>query len=226
MVFNFESRESDSSYVDFLWQTRTHQAGPTFTSTAGTNWEIVLTRMQGETTLTVRGPETKASPAAIPEDAEIFGIVFKMGTFMPHLPPRDLVNTGINLPDAGAQSIWLKGSAWELPTFDNADVFINRLVRDGLLAFEPVVDAALQGETNYLSLRSVQRRFVQVTGLTHSAIRQIYRAKEAAALLENGTPILDTVVELGYSDQSHLTRSLKHLLGQTPTQIIGIRKAR
>src|SRR6187402_2782841 len=128
MVFNFESRQSDSSYVDFLWQTRTHQVGPSFNSTAGTNWEIVLTRMQDKTTLTVRGPETKASPADVPENAEIFGMVFKMGTFMPHLPPSELVNKGINLPDAGAQSIWLKGSAWELPNFDNADVFINRLV--------------------------------------------------------------------------------------------------
>jgi AraC-like DNA-binding protein len=226
VVFSFEYQPPESPYVDFIWRTRTDQAGPSFTSTAEINWEIVVTKIQGKTTLTVRGPETKASTAAIPEEAEIFGIVFKMGTYMPHLPARGLVNGGINLPDAGAAAIWLKGSAWEVPTFNNADVFINRLLRQGLLGHEPVVDAALQGETNYLSLRSVQRRFVQVTGLTHSAIRQIQRAKQAAVLLGQGTPILDTVSDLGYSDQSHLTRSLKHFLGQTPTQIIGLRKAK
>lgn len=226
MVFSFEFQQPTSPVVETIWRTRTDQAGPSFTSTAETNWEIVITKMLGQITLTVRGPETKASTAAIPEDAEIFGMVFKMGTYMPHLPPRELVNGGINLPDAGAASIWLKGAAWELPTYENADVFINRLMRQGLLEREPVISAALEGETNYLSLRSIQRRFVHVTGLTHSAIRQINRAKEATALLESGTPILDTVSELGYSDQAHLTRSLKHFMGRTPSQITSILKAK
>ena len=33
-------------------------------------------------------------------------------------------------------------------------------------------------------------------------------------------PILDTVEEAGYFDQSHLTRSLKQWVGHTPAQII------
>jgi AraC-like DNA-binding protein len=38
--------------------------------------------------------------------------------------------------------------------------------------------------------------------------------------LKQGVSILDTVYEAGYFDQAHLTRSLKHLIGQTPAQII------
>jgi AraC-like DNA-binding protein len=38
-------------------------------------------------------------------------------------------------------------------------------------------------------------------------------------LLQQGVSILDTVYEVGYADQAHMTRSLKRLIGQTPTQI-------
>jgi AraC-like DNA-binding protein len=66
----------------------------------------------------------------------------------------------------------------------------------------------------------VQRRFLNATGLTHRAVRQIERAREAARLLARGTPILDTVVQLGYADQPHLTRALKRFAGQTPAQLL------
>jgi AraC-like DNA-binding protein len=79
----------------------------------------------------------------------------------------------------------------------------------------------LQQQLKDLSLRSVQRRFRRATGLTQCAVRQIERAREAVALLEQGRAILDIVDLAGYADQSHLTRSLKHLIGQTPAQIMG-----
>ena len=74
-----------------------------------------------------------------------------------------------------------------------------------------------------MSLRSIQRRFLRITGLTQRDIRSIERAQQAAVLLGSGKPILDTVYEAGYADQQHMTHSLKHLLGQTPAQIAGIR---
>jgi methylphosphotriester-DNA--protein-cysteine methyltransferase len=46
------------------------------------------------------------------------------------------------------------------------------------------------------------------------------RAQRAAALLEQGVSILDTVHEVGYFDQPHLTKSLKCFVGKTPAQII------
>src|SRR5206468_4004694 len=103
---------------------------------------------------------------------------------------------------------------------ENADTFVDRLVRDGLLAREPVVEAALHGRLNELSLRSVQRRFLRATGLTHGTVFQIKRAHQAAALLQQGVSILDTVDQAGYADQPHLTRSLKRFLGHTPAHVI------
>lgn len=224
MSFSFDYRPSDSSLVEMIWRTQS-KGGGSFISSAATNWEMVVTRQNGQTTLTVRGPETKASPAPIPENAEFFGIVFKLGTFMPHLPPASLLDGGIHLPLATSKSFWLNGSAWQFPDFENADTFINRLVRNDLLVRDEIVQAVLHDQEPDLSIRTIRRRFLRATGLTHSDIRQIERARRAVTLLEQGHSILDTVCEAGYFDQPHLTRSLKQLIGQTPAQIIATQKS-
>jgi hypothetical protein len=181
---------------------------------------MVVTRYMGKTNFTLRGPETRATPADFPEGAEFFGIVFKHGVFMPHLPLTRIMNRNdITLPEATNQSFWLLGSAWQFPSYDNADVFVNRMLRDNLLVRDPVVDAVLQGYPPQMSLRTLQRRFLQSTGLTYKAMQQIERARKAATLLEQGIPIIDAAYETGYFDQSHLTNSLKRFIGQTPAQI-------
>ena len=180
----------------------------------------MITPFNGKTMITARGPETKASEADFPADAEFFGITFNLGTFMPHLPVRTLLDRqDATLPEASSNSFWLHGSAWELPTFENADVFVERLVRQGILVRDSVVESAIQGHTPDMSIRSLQYRFLQATGLTHKTIQQIERARSAVSLLERGTPILDTAFELGYFDQAHLTNSLKRFIGKTPAQI-------
>jgi methylphosphotriester-DNA--protein-cysteine methyltransferase len=83
-------------------------------------------------------------------------------------------------------------------------VFVDRLVRQGILVRDPVVEAAIRGHTPDTSVRSLQYRFSRATGLTHKTIRQIERARSAISLLEQGTPISDVALELGYFDQAHL----------------------
>lgn len=222
MELTFDEREPFSPYVEAIWRTRSDEAG-SFMSSATTNWEMVVMTYQGKTDIAVRGPETKATPADYPADAEFFGMIFKMGTFMPHLPVSTLLDRQDPiLPKAGEQSFWLHGSAWQFPTFDNADIFVHRLVRQGLVARDPVVEDVLAGQTPVLSLRSLQYRFLHTTGLAHNTIQQIERARQAVTLLQQGIPILDTVFELGYFDQPHLTRAVKRFYGQTPAQIARI----
>jgi hypothetical protein len=214
-----DARSADSSFVEMIWRTHSERAG-TFTSVAASNWEIVIVTFNSKTTITARGPETKASEADFPADAEFFGITFKLGSFMPHLPVRTLLDRqDVTLPEASSNSFWLHGSAWEFPTFENADAFVDRLIRQGILVHDPVVGAAIQGHTPDMSIRSLQYRFLQATGLTHKTIQQIKRARSAASLLEQGTPISDTTFELDYFDQAHLTNSLKRFVGETPAQI-------
>jgi methylphosphotriester-DNA--protein-cysteine methyltransferase len=114
----------------------------------------------------------------------------------------------------------LCGSAWHFPDYDNADTFVEHLVREGLLVREPAIDAALQGHLQDLSLRSIQRRFLQTAGVTQSTARQIERARYATLLLQQGVSIPDTIYEAGYFDQPHLTRALKYYIGQAPAQIV------
>lgn len=183
---------------------------------------MVVTRYNGNMFFTVRGPESKVTSRHVSSvGAEWFGIRFKLGTVMPHLPASGLVDDDLNLPDASSKSFWLQGSAWQFPDYDNADTFVDRLVRKGLLLRNPVVEGALKGELKDVSIRTARRHFLRTTGLTQNTIRQIERARYATILLQQGMSILDVVYEAGYFDQPHLTRSLKHFIGQTPAQLTG-----
>lgn len=218
MDFSFDERPSDSPLVEQVWRTHSERDS-SFVSRAVIQWELVIWRYNGSTHVTMRGPETHASLAESATGAEFFGITFKLGTFMPHLPVSQLVNNAIELPDANCGAFWLHNASWELPTFENADTFVNRLVRAELLVHDPLVASVLDDRPPDLSVRAVQYRFLRATGLTRNAIYQIERAKHAEALLERGMLIADVIDEAGYSDQPHLTRALKRLVGQTPAQI-------
>ncbi len=215
-----DERLSDSPFVERIWHAHSEGTDPLL-SIAQSRWQIVVTTYDGKMSLTVRGPETKATPLGdCPTDREWFGILFKLGTFLPHLPARNLVNGDLTLPQVTRKAVWLSGSTFQFPTYENADTFVHWLARKGLLVYEPVVGTALQGQLKDLSLRSVQRRFVQSTGVTHAAIRQIERARYATLLLKQGVSIIEAIHEAGYFDQAHLIRSMKYFIGQTPTQIL------
>jgi hypothetical protein len=110
MEFVFDARSANSSFVEMIWHTHSERAG-TFTSVAVSSWEMVITTFNGKTMITARGPETKASEADFPADAEFFGITFQLGTFMPHLPIKTLLDRqDATLPEASSNSFWLHGS--------------------------------------------------------------------------------------------------------------------
>ena len=223
MNIEYDERRSDSPYVERIWRTQSANSS-LFTSLAISHWFIVFWQQYGKNNIAIHGPETRAIVADIPEYADFLGVVFKHGTFMPDFPINQRVNSEVALPEAGSKSFWLNGSAWQFPDYDNIDTFINRLVKRDLLIREPIVDAAFHGQLPDLSSRSIQRRILRATGLTYNTIRQIERARKATILLQQGVSILDTVYQTGYSDQSHLTRSFKHFIGQTPSRIADISK--
>jgi hypothetical protein len=184
------------------------------------NWVMVAPRHKGKTFLTVRGPETQATTAECPADGEWIGIHFKLGTFMTSMPNGHLRDRNdVTLSGASGRSFWLNGSAWEYPTFENAETFVDRLVRQGLIAIDPCVGATLNGWQQTLSQRTEQRHFLRATGMTHATVRQIERARHSTRLLRSGTSIQEVVHEAGYFDQAHLTRSLNHFIGQTPAHV-------
>jgi hypothetical protein len=219
MFPDIEERPSDSPFVERIWRSDSEHAG-SFTSISAVCWSMVISKREGRIAVSLHGPKTGATDMDVPAQLEWFGIDFKPGTFMPHIPPGSVMDGNITLPEAADHAFWLCRSAWQFPNYENADTFVDRLVREDLLRCDPVVNAIHQGQSPPLSLRTVQYRFLRSTGLSQRAIRQIERARYATALLKQGVSIFDTVCEAGYSDQPHLTRSLKHFIGHTPAEIL------
>ncbi|GIH62269.1 helix-turn-helix domain-containing protein [Microbispora siamensis] len=218
MGLDIESRSSDSPYIERVWRSSSRDVEQ-MTAVATAHWDLVFWEHRGQVSASVQGPETRASQAPVPEDATFFGISFSLGTVMPHLPLGRLVDGSAEIPDTTHRSFWLKGSTWHLPDWDNAEAFVQRLVREGVVERDPLVAAVLRGASPDVSERTVQRRFLASTGLTRGAVRQIDRARRAAVLIQQGVPAHDMIHRLGYFDQPHLARSLSRYIGRTATQL-------
>jgi hypothetical protein len=219
MSIVYEERLSDSPYVETVTHGWTESDGSTVRP-AECRWHLVVVRQAGEARALAVGPWTGAGIASWGAGAEILWIRFALGTFLPHVPARNLLDTETVLPDATSKSFWLGGSARPFPDHENAEAFVERLVREGVLARDPVVSAASTGcPPQGLSPRTLRHRFLRATGLAQGAVHQVERANRAAAHLRRGVPIPDVVHEEGYFDQSHMTRSLKRWVGRTPARI-------
>jgi AraC-like DNA-binding protein len=214
----FEGRFSDSPYIDSVWR---GQIGKDYYAVcpADIHWNMLFQRYDGQVRVTVEGPTTQYISKTQTEGIEFLVITFRLGTFISSLRINNLLNTDMALPAAVRKAFWLDGFTWQLPDFDNVETFVERLVREDVLVYEPLVHEALQDQPLGWSPRTVRRRFLQATGLTPKAIEQIERARQARLLLEQGVPISDAAAQLGYADQPHLTRSLRRFVGQTPAQI-------
>ncbi len=218
-IFPIEDRTERSDFVERIWRTP-GVPDKAMISVAVPRWQIVVVKSsRAPTSVFVRGPETKASIVEIPQDAEFFGIEFKLGTFIPSLPVGTLVDIGRELDAVSRTKIDLAGSSWEIPNFENATDFVAHLAKAGALVRDPIVEQTLLRQPVAISERSMQRRFLRATGLTYGTVRQIERAKRTVALLAVGTGIQEAVEIAGYSDQAHMTRSLQRFLGKTPGKL-------
>jgi AraC-like DNA-binding protein len=213
-----EERLSDSPYVERVWYGVAEQSGD-FTAPADGRWELIVKKVDKQTSFVVSGPVSRPVAASFSEGMSILSIKFKLGTFMPNFPFAQLLDTQTFLPQARRDSFWLNGCTWQFPDYNNADTFADWLIHDNVLFHDPVVSEVLHNQPHYWSVHTVRRRFLKATGFTQNTLRQIERARFATELLTQGKTILDTVYEAGYFDQPHLTRALKHFTGQTPAQI-------
>ncbi|MFL1380744.1 hypothetical protein [Nocardiopsis protaetiae] len=216
MAVESEHRASDSPHVACVWRGRA-SGFETMTSVATSTWELVFWEDRGVMHASVRGPETAASAVELAGDSESLGITFAHGTVMPHLPR--LVDSAAESPHVTDRTFVLGGREWPIPDFDDAEALVARLVREGVISRDPLVDEVVWGGIARVGARSVQRRVAAATGLTQGAIRRIERAREAALLLGGGLAPLEVVHRLGYYDQPHLARSLQRFIGRTATRL-------
>ncbi|MGK5739306.1 helix-turn-helix domain-containing protein [Micromonospora sp. URMC 103] len=218
MGLRFTTRASDSPWIDTVW-TCTSEQVTRMTSVATVHWGLVFWKQEGGAYAAVSGPESRAGVAPVPADATFVGIEFALGTSLRAAPTPALVDRGVVLPDATPRTFRLDGARWETPGPDDAEALVDRLVRSGAVIRDPLVGDVRSGGCTDVSTRTVERRFRAATGLTQGAVRQIERAREAAALLAGGLASADVVGRLAYFDEPHLARALQRYVGRTARQL-------
>jgi AraC-like DNA-binding protein len=220
MLFSIDDRLSTSPFVERVWRCRSQHSG-SFLSLPEGNLELVITRLPDLRMVTLRGPVLRASLMECPPDGEWLAIRFPFGTYLPRLLPCELAqHDHVELPVLPNGRFWLSGLSWEIPTWDNAEDFVARLANAGVIARSQAADAAVAGDAQWLSKRSVERHVARSTGMALGMLQQILRVRRAVGMLADGYSILDATFEAGYHDQAHLTRSMKHLIGITPAELV------
>ncbi|MGP3933890.1 helix-turn-helix domain-containing protein [Nonomuraea sp. KM88] len=192
-----------------------------FSSAVKASSMIAFARGDRGMTVHVRGPETKGSSLTFPAGWEFFGVELRLGACLPLHPPSGLTDLRDALvPILPSGRILLGNRDWEMPTVQNIDVFVDRLVRAGLLSFDPLIDEIRHGERpRGMSERSAQIRFRRAVGISHRKLASIEQARHAAQLLMAGSSIADVVTAGGYYDQSQLARAMRWATGQTPGEL-------
>ncbi|MGW5670533.1 helix-turn-helix domain-containing protein [Micromonospora sp. NPDC003776] len=218
MGLRFTTRASDSAWIDTVW-TCTSEHVTEMTSVATACWGLVFWQREGRAYAAVSGPGTRTGTAPVPEGASFVGIEFAVGTSLRAVPAPALVDGGAELPDATRRSFRLAGVRWETPGPDDAEALVDRLVHDGAVIRDPLVAEIRRGRRPAVSTRTVERRFRAATGLTQGAVRQIERARHAAALLAAGVPAAEVISGLSYFDEPHLARALHRYVGRTARQL-------
>src|SRR5258708_3656631 len=129
MSFLFESRGSDSPYVEAVWRDRAGSDYAPICPASG-HWHLLFLKENGRGRVSVEGPLTRATPVSQDEGTEWFGVTFKLGTFLPSVPVRNLLDTRANLPLVAKKSFNLAHARWQFPDYENVETFVDRLVRE------------------------------------------------------------------------------------------------
>ncbi|WP_028924667.1 helix-turn-helix domain-containing protein [Pseudonocardia acaciae] len=220
MGLSFDAVAGELPLVQRVWSARC-DAATGFTSVVKSCSMLAFARTSGAVTAHLRGPETRATRMTCPEGTEFFGVDLRLGAYLPLFPPSGLadLNDAV-LPTLSGGRIVLDNRDWEMPTERNVDVFVNRLVRAGLLIFDPLVDEIRHGERpRAMSERTAQIRFRRAVGMSRRKLVAVEQARHAARLLAAGKSIADVVTVAGYYDQPQLARAMRSATGHTPGEL-------
>lgn len=181
-------------------------------------WDLVFIRNAQGLRAIRTGMTTRAVRLVHGENEEILAISFKASVTIATIDPVASLDNGYVL-ESDRRRFSIAGDVFEIPTFSNADVLVDRLTRAGLLRVNRPVESVLNGESIAVSERSLQRQFKATTGMTYKRFTMIERARVATERLANGDSVQDVAHALGFYDQAHLINSLREIVGQTPSQL-------
>ena len=184
-------------------------------------WDLVFREGRDGLMVLQTGQTDRVVPLRGEAGERYLNIAFRPEVYMPQRPGAGMANQGHLHALAGPRHCVIDGQRLALPTFENAEQFVMALARHGLIEVDRLVQRAGQAGWQGVDDRSLQRHSAHVTGLSPKKLQQIVRADAALALLQQGLRPADVAAQLGYTDQAHLTHSLRRILGVTPGQVRG-----
>jgi AraC-like DNA-binding protein len=218
MDFTRDDRPADSPFVARIHRTTYRRATLDLAEPDGA-WDLLFMVRGGRLLVLQTGQILRPVEVRWEAGDSLLGISFRPEVYMPRRPGDAVVGQGVAHPLDGARAVRIDGERLELPGFDNAEQFVARLAARGLIERDRRVRRIADDVAMRVDDRSLQRHCARVTGLSPKALQQVLRASRARELLLAGGRIADVAAALGYADQSHMTNSLKRLLGRTPGDI-------
>jgi hypothetical protein len=217
-------RSSDHPLIDTIWATKNITDG-VYSATPDGSWDlIVLIQPNGAKSMMLTGQATKPMDVPYKKGTGSVVISFAPGAYLPEYPGKKLVDSFVILPNADDDHFILSGHTFAFPTFDNAEGLVEALIAAKLLVADPIVYHASTGMPQAASTRSAQRHYTEKTGLRQKDFRQIERAQKAVRQLQEGKKPSDVAADTGFADQPHLSKSLKKIMGVTPSNVDDIHK--
>jgi len=208
----WRERLSYSPFVESVWKCN----APVTTSRtviADPSISISLVESGGKAQVIISGPVTKPYRVPLPAGYVRTTIRLKPAVFLKGFSTYELRGNPLIFPADSQARFWFKGICFQFPGFNQAELLINDLFKWDCLS-----RADLRRDGRASSDRTYSRHVQSITGLSPYQLYQLQRMHTALRLLRQGVPPADVAIELGFADQSHLTRASKQFLGYTPNQ--------
>jgi hypothetical protein len=194
--------------VDASWEVR---EGAVMTSLVPADGavDVVVRFNAGVPHLEVEAATVSAFTVSLAESARVLAVRLVLG----HGEPLRAQTTSLA---QAATSLWRR-DALTLSSLE--ELVAGRIVTPPSLVRDFVAHAKAHHGALPLSgrsARSLQRAARQWLGLRPKTLLRIERARAAALALIAGEPVVEVALRLGFTDQPHLTRELRTLIGTTP----------
>ncbi len=218
MSQQYRSRSSSHPYIDTVWQADSLKDG-VYHATPDGSWDLIFSeKPDGKRLLFFSGQDT--TPVSVPyvKGEKSLVISLTASTYL-HPKPEGFVPLSIS-----GDTFQYGGFNFPTPTAKNAEDVIDLLVQHGVLRNDEIVQGVLSNKQRAASKRSIQEHFRKATGITKKDFEQISRAQEAVRLLKQGTKPAEAATLVGYTDQAHMIRSLKKIMGRLPSDVSDVHK--
>lgn len=223
MVQKHTRRSSPHPWIDAVWQTLCLSDG-VYKATPDGSWDLILSvAPDGNPMVFLSGQATE--PVEVPYREGEHSVVISFSAHVYLARDRE-VRTGAAIRPLAvtADHFRLDDVELPLPTFQNAESLVDAMIEAGLLLSDDIVAKAFTAKPRAASRRSVQQHFKATTGITQKDFQLIRRAQEAVRRLKDGQNAASVAVDLGYTDQPHMIRSIKKIMGALPSNLEAVHK--